>query len=361
MLQNINIMRKIVLLLNILVLSVALQATTKDIVHIDFENGLPAGWTQEYTRLPIDGNTDQAAFSWFIEDGNTLLHPTGCVSGTRRLAARNARRQEMRFVTRFVSPVMNLLNDFQPQLTFSHAEPQKNGYSDTLKIYYRTSASDYWHLFPTATYQRNAIWKQETLQLVSANTTYQIAFEITENMGYGVLLDDIIIHATPTCQDIKNLQVTDRHAHDALVSWDATGAYDHFEVLLTSAPVSDFGNIAPAIVLQHITDNVFNPEITLTGLQPDVTYYVYVRSSCDGDNNEYTQWVGTSFKTLTTVTLPYSENFENTISLSGSKMYGKPAGWTIGSNINAQVPFVYKGSNRNERAPYALEIGRAHV
>lgn len=355
MLQNINIMRKIVLLLNILVLSVALQATTKDIVHIDFENGLPAGWTQEYTRLPIDGNTDQTAFSWFIEDGNTLLHPTGCVSGTRRLAARNARRQEMRFVTRFVSPVMNLLNDFQPQLTFSHAEPQKNGYSDTLKIYYRTSASDYWHLFPTATYQRNAIWKQETLQLVSANTTYQIAFEITENMGYGVLLDDIIIHATPTCQDIKNLQVTDRHAHDALVSWDATGAYDHFEVLLTSAPVSDFGNIAPAIVLQHITDNVFNPEITLTGLQPDITYYVYVRSSCDGDNNEYTQWVGTSFKTLTTVTLPYSENFENTISLSGSKMYGKPAGWTIGSNINAQVPFVYKGSNRNERAPYALD------
>lgn len=348
-------MRKIILLLNILVLSVALQAATQDIVRIDFENGLPAGWTQEYVRLPMDGTTDPATFSWYVESGDDLQHPAGCTSGNHRLAARNARRQEMRFVTRLVSPVMNLLNDFQPQLTFSHAEPQKNGYSDTLKVYYRTSASDYWHLFPSAAYRRNAIWKQETLQLVSANATYQIAFEITENMGYGVLLDDIIIRATPTCQDIKNLQVTDRHAHDALVSWDVTGAYDHFEVLLTSAPVSDFGNIDPAVILQRITDNVFNPEITLTGLQPDVTYYVYVRSSCDGNNSEYTQWVGTSFETLTTATLPYSENFENTVSLSGSKMYGKPAGWTIGSNIDAPVPFVYKGGNRNDRAPYALD------
>ena len=355
MLQNINNMKKIVLLLNILVLSVAIQAATKDIVHIDFENGLPTGWTQEYVRLPLDGTTNPATFSWYVESGDDLQHPAGCVSGNHRLAARNTRRQEMRFVTRFVSPVMNLLDAFQPQLTFSHAEPQKNGYSDTLKIYYRTSASDYWHLFPTATYQRNAIWKQETLQLVSANTTYQIAFEITENMGYGVLLDDLVIHATPTCQDIKNLQVTDRHAHDALVSWDATGAYDHFEVLLTSAPVPDFGDIDPAIVLQHITDNVFNPEITLTGLQPDVTYYVYVRSSCDGNNSEYTQWVGTSFKTLTTISLPYSEDFENTVSLNGSRIYGKPSGWTIGSDLNAPVPFVYKGSSRNERAPYALD------
>ena len=348
-------MRKIVLLLNIVVLSVALQAATKDIVHIDFENGLPAGWTQEYVRQPMDGTTDQKAFSWFVESGGKLLHPAGCISGTHRLAARNERRQEMRFVTRFVSPVMNLLNDFQPQLTFSHAEPQKNGYSDTLKVYYRTSASDYWHLFPQAVYQRDAIWKQETLQLVSANATYQIAFEITENMGYGVLLDDLFIHATPTCQDIKNLQVTDRHAHDALVSWDVTGAYDHFEVLLTSAPVTDFTGIDPSVVLQHITDNVFNPEITIRGLQPDVNYYVYVRSACDGNNSEYTRWVGTSFETLTTATLPYTENFENTVSLAGSKMYGKPAGWTIGSNIDAQVPFVYKGGNRNDRAPYALD------
>ena len=67
-------MRKIILLLNILVLSVALQAATQDIVRIDFENGLPAGWTQEYVRLPMDGTTDPATFSWYVESGDDLLH-----------------------------------------------------------------------------------------------------------------------------------------------------------------------------------------------------------------------------------------------------------------------------------------------
>lgn len=348
-------MRKIVLLLNILLLSVATFGATEDLVRIDFENGMPAGWTQEFVRLPMDGTADEGAYLWSVEQGDNLLHPQGCTSGNHRLVARNSRQQEMRFVTRWVSPVMNLLDAFQPQLTFSHAEPQKNGYSDTLKVYYRTSASDYWHLFPQATFQRNALWKEQTLQLVSANATYQIAFEITENMGYGVVLDDIAIHSTSTCQDVKNLQVSERHAHDVLLSWDVTGAYDHFEVILASAPIKDFSSIDPAIVLQHITDGIFNPEITLTNLQPEQAYYVYVRSACDGSNTEYTAWVGTTFETLTTLQLPYTENFNSVSPFPGSKTYGKPTGWTIGSSDDAQVPFVYMGGNRSERAPFSID------
>ena len=117
-------MRKIVLLLNILILSVAAFGATEDLVRIDFENGMPAGWTQEFVRLPMDGTTDEGAYSWAVEQGDNLLHPQGCPSGNHRLVARNSRRQEMRFVTRWVSPVMNLLDAFQPQLTFSHAEPR---------------------------------------------------------------------------------------------------------------------------------------------------------------------------------------------------------------------------------------------
>lgn len=348
-------MRKIVLLLSFCMLALIGQAANDEVLHIDFEKGLPAGWTQEFVRLPIDGTTDASLYSWHTETGANLQHPQGAVSGNTRLVARNSKQQEMRFVTRFVSPVINLQDVFQPQLTFSHAEPQKNGYCDTLRVYYRTAANDYWHLFPRATFQRNAIWKQETLQLISANSTYQIAFEITENMGYGVVLDDIAIHATPICQDVKNLQVSDRHAHDVLLGWDVAGAYDHFEVLLTSAPVADFNNIDPAIVLQRITENVFNPEIRLTSLQPEQTFYVYVRSVCDGNNSEFTSWVGTTFETLTTIQLPYFEDFNESVSFLGTKHYGRLPGWTIGSSDNLQIPFIYRTGTRAEQASFSID------
>lgn len=334
-----------------------LQAATNELLHADFENGMPAGWTQEYVSLPITAGYDTVAFSWGVEQavegGADLAFPTGAYAGTGRAFARNSSPDEMRFVTRLVSPVINMQGVFQPQLVFSHAEVARSGASDTLKVYYRTSATDYWHLIPNATYARNAAWRQEILPAVGANRTYQIAFEITENFGRGVVLDDVILRATPTCQNVTDIVSTNVHAYDALLAWNANGAYNEFEVMLSETPITDFSNIDPTSV--RLIEHIYNPEYQLTNLTPSTDYYVYVRSDCDENESGYTAWVGAQFRTLKVAFLPYTENFNSAIAMTGNVSYGMAEGWITGTSLDVQVPFVYRAASLNDRAAYSVD------
>ena len=102
------------------------------VLHADFEEGsaLPEGWTSE----SLFG--DQA---WLVEQ-DALSYPNGAASGKGRVALRNVTQQTQGFVTRLVSPVMDLTElTAQPMLIFSHAQMQRSGDVDVLRVYYRTS------------------------------------------------------------------------------------------------------------------------------------------------------------------------------------------------------------------------------
>ena len=118
----------------------AIQAATLEVLKVDFENvpadSLPAGWTQEYVQLPVTQIANSKLYSWGAEEGDSLTFPAGCVSGTHRMKAANTTNQEMRFITRLVTPPMNLTGVFRPQLVFSHAEPARAAFCDTLRVYY---------------------------------------------------------------------------------------------------------------------------------------------------------------------------------------------------------------------------------
>ena len=104
------------------------------VLEEDFENGIPSTWTQE----KVFGD-----FSWTVEKGD-LTRPNGTAKGSNRVAFRNTTRQTTGAITRLVSPVMDLSNVFQPILCFAHAQDKWTGDFDTLRVYYRTSATGRW-------------------------------------------------------------------------------------------------------------------------------------------------------------------------------------------------------------------------
>lgn len=337
-----------------LVAALAMNAATNEVLRVDFENGLPDGWTQEFVQLPVTQSANQNLYSWAVENGDSLVFPAGCVSGTHRVKAANTTNQEMRFITRLITAPINLMGVFQPQLVFSHAEPARAAYCDTLRVYYRTSPIEVWRPLPNAEFKREAQWQQTTLNIVSYSATTQLAFEISENKGRGVVLDDIIVRATPTCQDVDNIVCSRIHAYDATLSWDAFGAYNEFQVLVADT-VLDTQNIDRSHVVVSLLEDVYDPSTVVTGLQPETTYYVYVRSDCDEVESGYTNWVSTSFRTLKVAYLPYSENFNRAIAIPGEAAYGVPDGWTFGNNLDIQAPFVLRNNKAAANALYSID------
>jgi hypothetical protein len=106
------------------------------VLHADFEDGkLPEGWTTEY----LFGQQD-----WVIESEG-LAYPAGAAEGKGRIALRNTTTQTQGFVSRLITPAMDLtVLTAQPMLIFSHAQAQRLGDVDQLRVYYRTSPEGRW-------------------------------------------------------------------------------------------------------------------------------------------------------------------------------------------------------------------------
>ena len=124
------------------------------------------------------------AQNWVIEQGDDLAYPEGAASGKGRIALRNNTSQTQRFVTRLITPAMDLSKlTAQPMLVFSHAQQQRLGDVDVLRIYYRTAPNGRW--VQLAEYNQKIVkWQADTILLDAYNTkTYQIAFEGTDQFG----------------------------------------------------------------------------------------------------------------------------------------------------------------------------------
>lgn len=350
-------MKKLLLSLVMVLMTVMpTAAQMNEALHEGFDGGsLPAGWTQEYMRTPMTLGVDTVAFSWNVESGAGLSNPEGAISGEGRIAARNSSTDEMRFVTRLISPVINVSNGmFRPQLIFSHAEPAYAGYSDTLRVYYRTSATDMWHAYDRCVYTKNNNWKTETIDLIAPSNRYQLAFEITENMGHGVVLDEIIVRPTPTCRPVMDVHAINIHAFDATLVWNEEGYFDHFEVLVTKSPVEDFDAIPDSIVV-HRDNEVYNTELRVEGLEAETFYYVYVRSDCPERANGFTDWSEGVFQSLSVIYLPYSQNFNSFDAFANTPLYGLTHGWMNGSTRNVQSPFVSNAGSKIDKASFSID------
>ena len=96
------------------------------VLHQGFEEGIPADWTQEFFTSYQQ--------PWVVESAAEATFPKTSFDGSKYLALRNGTSQTQRFVTRLVTPVFDIKDVTQPILVFSHAQMQRTGDVDTLRI-----------------------------------------------------------------------------------------------------------------------------------------------------------------------------------------------------------------------------------
>ena len=327
------------MLLSCLVTVAAAAVEDSYVLYEGFESGsIPAGWTQDHG----------AAYQqpWSVESGTDAAYPTGAFAGNYRIALRNTTTQTQHFVTKLITPAMDLREVFQPILVFSHAQLQRTGDVDTLRIYYRTSEKGNWVELATFANKTNG-WRLDTVQLSGTGTsTYQLAFEGTDNFGRGIVLDEVIVRPQPTCSEPNSLLFSGLTTSAFTLRWNGSLDTDSFEILLNGSKLDPNSVDEDNLMLRKFIDPTQGMEFS-TGdvLARNKKYYVYLRAYCSLDRSA---WVEDSVTTKNIVNIPYSNNFDmgymaNTITFVDY--------WTRGSNIldgngntRTSMPFI----NTNE-------------
>jgi hypothetical protein len=200
-----------------------------------FEHGgvMPDCWTQQY----FDG-----ANPWQMQDEGTNGHPGTAHSGTY-LARNRVLIVDAGYVTRFVSPPLDLTSVSNPVLKFWHSQEYWAS-QDELRVYYKTSINGHWNLLATYT-SSIASWTQESILLPNASSAYFLAFEATVNAGYGVCIDDIIVRDNGSCNSGEWTGAISSDWHD-LANWCDGFVPNNAADVVIPAGVSNFPVISAA-------------------------------------------------------------------------------------------------------------------
>lgn len=303
-------------------MSLAVFAAKEDlyVLHADFEEGsaLPEGWTSE----SLFG--DQA---WLVEQ-DALSYPNGAASGKGRVALRNVTQQTQGFVTRLVSPVMDLTElTAQPMLIFSHAQMQRSGDVDVLRVYYRTSPEGRWVQMAEYT-EKITKWQADTLYLDAYSTkTYQIAFEGTDRFGRGIVLDDIIVRPDIVCEDARDIRARSISGNEAVIEWGGSLDTDSFEVVVSTKFYSSIEEVdwSDEAIIQHVF--LYDFVDSLKNLDINTSYYIYIKAYCPTLEG---QWVGGLIKTLNRVQIPFVEHFDAPYNKDNPS---QAPNWTYGTSM----------------------------
>ena len=290
-----------------------------------FENGIPSNWTQEV----VSGD-----LSWSVESGD-LTYPNGAYSGTHRVALRGVSGVTTNACVRLVSPVMDISKIYRPLLIFAHAQDHWTKDVDKLRVLYRLSADADWVELKVYD-EKITFWQVDTLKLVGSSKTYQIAFEATDRLGRGVVIDNVEVRSTPRCDTPYALMISEMTSKSAVVNW--LGAFD--------ATGFNFKLTTETLTLEQLNDEEHKANVMdtilpadwsykLTNLVSGTKYYYYMRSICE---HEVSDWVVDSFEVSYMLDIPYVNDFNMPTTAGGLLSY--PEQWVCESSVTSAKPFV---------------------
>lgn len=310
------------------------------VLNEGFESGkLPDGWTQEY----VAGQQN-----WTIEATAAAQNPTGAYEGNYRIVLKNNTNMTIGFTTRLVSPVMNLKTKVLPILTFAHAQAQRMGDFENLRVLYRTKATDQW-LELKKFDKKITSWQLDTINLpnTTLSDTYQIAFEVTDNMGYGVALDNIVVRSLPTCDAPSNFTFSEIGAQSVAFAWAASFDALTFDVVASTNELTDVENETNGVVYR---ETIVEDNVVISGLTANTTYYIYVRATCAAGP---TEWVKTTVQTRNVIAIPYSNAFDYSYVANS---YKQEINWVYGNSIDQTLalPFINQCTGTTYLARYTL-------
>lgn len=293
-----------------------------EVLAESFENGIPETWIQENVN---------GSLNWVVEK-EKLDYPFGAVDGSARIAFRNESEVTTKAVTRLILPAVDVSALFQPVLVFSHAQEKWSGDFDTLRILYRPAADAEWiELYVYDNYISK--WTNESL-LLPVSSYCQVAFEATDNLGRGIVIDNVFIRSTPSCFKPSEFWTSNVSNDSIVINW--AGSYDaiDFKVKVSETELTEeqLASDATELVLDSVTDGVY---MTIKDLLPGKKYYCYVQSNC---GNEVSEWLDTTFTTANIVSVPYFEQFN--LEYSGSsKVVSYLKGWYYGGT-DGYTPYI---------------------
>ena len=300
------------------VVNYRVAAGTHDWINVDFENGLPDGWTNE------------GAASWSVGTGD-YSETTGAHGGSYNALINHVMTDD---VTYLVSPAIDLSEQSDLSLNLWYINRSWLNDTDGFGISYRIDGGAWNEIF--ATTDGHSSWTQLSLELpddaYAANC--QFGFKFTDGYGYGVGLDDINISmptpagewmtatvndttvvlnsllaettyeamvqavcteddlsaftepmtftTTVACPAITSLDTVSVGTHEAVISWVETGEATTWQICVNG----DEDNLI------EVTETTY----TLEGLTHNTNYTVKVRAYC-GEEDGASAWRTVSFHT----------------------------------------------------------------
>jgi len=315
-----------------------------------FESGVvPATWTQEH----VVGNT-----SWMVERGGTM--PVGAAEGNYRIALRNTTQQTQGFVTKLITPVMDLSQVFQPILVFSYAQNHNLGDVDELRVFYRRGENEPWILLREYI-TRVPFWQTATIPLPAQSATYQVAFEGTDRFGRGIVLDNVQVRPMPTCDQPHITTVSEVSSTSLRLHWIGSFDSDAFVLRVSTVPLDDVEN---ADITELLVDTIIHAfSCFLENLEINTVYFAYVKSICSDEESVWSD--AFVFRTQATITLPYHQNFNMELNPG---IISRPATWIYGTSwpTTPISPFVNTATSAGTRGNFSrdhttvLVMGRAN-
>ena len=352
-----NMKKLLLFLVAVLAMTTTLSARTI-VIDEGFENGISEEvWTQEF----VAGH-----MAWAVESQDDgLAYPNTVHEGTHRAYLRNNTSETLGYKTRLVSKVMDLrpTKVYMPELVFWYANVKWGADCDTLRVLYRTGSRAQWKQL--GEYSRSvSTWQRVKIALPEVGQTYQIAFEGTDNLGHGIVLDDIKLQSAPECTVPYDLMIFNKGAGRVNLSWSASFDADNFEVIIsrdTIDPdmVAEIEETEPDRIVYHelVSGEVTNTDLLL---ESGEFYLAYVRSICEDENSAWSSEQSKDgpfgFRVRVAKQIPFSEKFNYP---SGKT---RDNDWAWGNNLNNVVsPYVNSAAAGNARANFSPDTTAAVI
>ena len=302
----------------------------------DLTAGIPDCWDN------TEGTTTNAYHRW-------NYHATGQDGACLRYNSYNATIGQTNMLK---TPVLNLGNLTNPQLTFSYKNPAGGDFS----VYLSTDGGAT-YTTPIATgltgisSWTGAVYILDALLAnVSDKSRVVIVFQATSNYGNGdafIYLDNVTVEEAPTCPVPMALTVEDVTNTEMMFSVNGSGNVLGYQV---EYGATGFAHGHGSFVYEAAAATTSQTLIVIDNLTANTTYDFYVRAICGvGDTSAWSPV--TTEKTLCDVvsSFPWSENFDavsvNTLPdcWTNTNDVGSTS-WKVTNSINGSIS-AHSGSN----------------
>lgn len=238
------------------------------------------------------------------ENASVSVQETSAVSGTRSVGLQNNFSAEGSTIM-LVSPNLSNVSSGTHRIKF-FAETWETG---TLQVGTIDSTTGDGYFSVITTFELTATNNEYIVDFTSyMGTDTFIAFKNTSAMPYSsIFIDDIRWELLPLCADVTNISVNQVTPTTAAFTWTGNDDETQWEIVFSESTNNDPTTLIPVAPSVNLLS-----ETTITGLNANTQYNVWVRSVCGGSDGNGA-WIGPkTFSTSCNAVATFQENFDTT-------------------------------------------------